>query len=109
MSETERGPRGRSVMESMVEAQCELNRMAMDDPEGYMRAVAAIVAERTERRYMEIVESPDVPPGEVWIVQPAERRRIWGSDGKRNVSWNADIVERPAKIVGKIVNAEEPE
>jgi len=52
---------------------------------------------------MEIVEDATVPPGEVWIVQP-ERRRIWGSDGKRTIAWS-----EPAKVLGRIINLEEPE
>lgn len=38
-------PYGRSLMESLAEAQRELNRVAADDPEGYMKAVAIVFEE----------------------------------------------------------------
>ena len=53
---------------------------------------------------MEIVEDATVPPGEVWIVVPGKQRTIWGSDGKRVITWSD-----PAKVLGKIVNVEDAE
>lgn len=53
---------------------------------------------------MEVVEAPEVPPGEAWIVQGPKQFTVW-RDGDRI----AHVEERPPKVLCKIVNVEVPE
>lgn len=52
---------------------------------------------------IEITTSDAVPPGEVWLVQGERRHEVYYKGDQI-----AHVVERPAKIVGKIVNLEAP-